>query len=459
MKTLFFLLLCSNLCLSQVGIGTLTPDASSMLEVKSSNRGFLAPRMTYDKIKSISSPAQGLMIYCTTCDPKGYVFYQNTKWVTANGIEAKAAIVYNYILSTGQSSSTGGGSSAFTKDQPYINYSLTGGPEGIAIPLIPLAETVQETISSALTNSLSQLDNDHRPEIVGLHGQAAMEYINIKKGTAPYIKGIKQFTDVKNSVESNRDILKPIALTVIHGETDWFNGKYATYESNLVEFINDYRTDTNSPSLCMFLNQMNSAETGEIAVAHLNNPNKIFLVGPLYQYIYNDGIHLTTTPYRHLGEIFAKVIDKIVFKGLKWNPLMPTNFRKQNNIVTIDFNIPVGPLKLDTTIVVERVNKGFQFVQTNGTSISITDVALINSNTQVQITLSKIPDGTNPRILYAYNAPSRVRGYRQKCGGAENAGNVGGNLRDSDNSISTSVYSTGLALYNWCVPFDMPITI
>ena len=48
---------------AQVGIGTTTPDASSALDVASTTRGFLAPRMTTAERDAIANPAKGLMIY------------------------------------------------------------------------------------------------------------------------------------------------------------------------------------------------------------------------------------------------------------------------------------------------------------------------------------------------------------------------------------------------------------
>ena len=45
---------------AQVGIGTETPEASSALDVSSTNKGFLAPRMSTTQRVAIQNPAQGL---------------------------------------------------------------------------------------------------------------------------------------------------------------------------------------------------------------------------------------------------------------------------------------------------------------------------------------------------------------------------------------------------------------
>ncbi|HTX87656.1 MAG TPA: hypothetical protein VMC08_01615, partial [Bacteroidales bacterium] len=50
---------------SQVGVGTETPDPSSMLDVSSSAKGMLIPRMTLIERDNISEPATGLLVFQT----------------------------------------------------------------------------------------------------------------------------------------------------------------------------------------------------------------------------------------------------------------------------------------------------------------------------------------------------------------------------------------------------------
>jgi hypothetical protein len=65
-KLLFlFVLMGSVLINAQIGIGTMSPDASSILDVSSSNKGVLFPRMTSVERNGISNPAVGLIIYNT----------------------------------------------------------------------------------------------------------------------------------------------------------------------------------------------------------------------------------------------------------------------------------------------------------------------------------------------------------------------------------------------------------
>jgi hypothetical protein len=62
--------------IAQVGIGTTTPDASAALEIESTTKGFLLPRMTLVQINAIAAPVEGLMVYCLDCTTKG-VFVNN----------------------------------------------------------------------------------------------------------------------------------------------------------------------------------------------------------------------------------------------------------------------------------------------------------------------------------------------------------------------------------------------
>jgi len=62
-----------------VGIGTITPDASSLLEIKSTQKGVLIPRMTLAKRDIIAAPATGLLIYQTNSTP-GFYYYDGASW-------------------------------------------------------------------------------------------------------------------------------------------------------------------------------------------------------------------------------------------------------------------------------------------------------------------------------------------------------------------------------------------
>lgn len=64
---LSLLFLCATLT-AQVGIGTSSPDNSSILDIQSTDHGMLIPRMTSAQRNLITDPANGLIIYNTDSD-------------------------------------------------------------------------------------------------------------------------------------------------------------------------------------------------------------------------------------------------------------------------------------------------------------------------------------------------------------------------------------------------------
>ena len=69
MKNVFTLLaavLLTATTYAQVGIGTTTPDASSTLDITSTTKGLLPPRMTTGERNLITSAAKGLIVFNTT---------------------------------------------------------------------------------------------------------------------------------------------------------------------------------------------------------------------------------------------------------------------------------------------------------------------------------------------------------------------------------------------------------
>ena len=62
-----------------VGIGTATPAASAQLDVSSTTKGFLPPRMTAAQRSTISSPNNGLLVYQTDY-PSGLYYFNAGVW-------------------------------------------------------------------------------------------------------------------------------------------------------------------------------------------------------------------------------------------------------------------------------------------------------------------------------------------------------------------------------------------
>ena len=63
-----------------VGMGTTSPDASAILDIASTTKGVVFPRMTSAQRTAISSPTTGLIVYQTD-STEGLYIYKSTGWV------------------------------------------------------------------------------------------------------------------------------------------------------------------------------------------------------------------------------------------------------------------------------------------------------------------------------------------------------------------------------------------
>ena len=59
-------------------MGTLTPNASAFLDITSTTKGFLPPRMTTTQKNAIVAPASGLVVYDETTNK--LACYNGTTW-------------------------------------------------------------------------------------------------------------------------------------------------------------------------------------------------------------------------------------------------------------------------------------------------------------------------------------------------------------------------------------------
>ena len=96
---------------AQLGIGTNSPNASAMLDITATNKGLLIPRMTNSQKNAISSPATGLIVFCTDCGTAGLMnIYNGTNWVRLDGnISNTPSITTSSVSAITATSATCGG--------------------------------------------------------------------------------------------------------------------------------------------------------------------------------------------------------------------------------------------------------------------------------------------------------------------------------------------------------------
>lgn len=126
---LLFVLFISSIR-SQVGINTATPNPSAELDVSSTNKGMLAPRMTTAQRNAIVSPADGLMVYDTSLKLFYYYSGASSSWAPM-GANVTDRLNFKLIRSTDvlatvlASELAAGGGARYVMD-PSTLYEING---------------------------------------------------------------------------------------------------------------------------------------------------------------------------------------------------------------------------------------------------------------------------------------------------------------------------------------------
>ncbi|MEM6515460.1 MAG: tail fiber domain-containing protein [Bacteroidota bacterium] len=97
--TLFTILIMTPfLLLAQgVGIGTTTPEESAILDVTSTEKGLLIPRMTAADREAIDTPAKGLMVFDN--ETNSFWFYNGTEWNEIGADDGDVFLVNSNVIS------------------------------------------------------------------------------------------------------------------------------------------------------------------------------------------------------------------------------------------------------------------------------------------------------------------------------------------------------------------------
>ena len=170
-------------------------DNSAMLEIKSTNKGFLIPRMTAIQRTAINSPASGLMVYQTDT-PAGFYYYDGTSWKLV-GTSGQHYIGELY-----------GGGVVFWVDNT--------GLHGLIVSMIDISSSQKySNISTILIGQTAQSDWNGMTNSNAVTGQAGhtisaaklcLEYTNEDYGTGIfsdwYLPSRTEFNDLRNNMKA-----------------------------------------------------------------------------------------------------------------------------------------------------------------------------------------------------------------------------------------------------------------
>jgi len=134
-QLIIILVIGTQMCLAQqrVGIGTLAPHASAVLEMSTADKGVLIPRMTSMQRIGIPNPTNGLLVFDTTTP--GFWYFDGVQWVRPTGLQGPIGIV-------GVTGPTGPTGSQGPIGLPSIIQGIAGsvgaiGPDGSVGPTGP----------------------------------------------------------------------------------------------------------------------------------------------------------------------------------------------------------------------------------------------------------------------------------------------------------------------------------
>lgn len=180
---LIIALLFSLNVISQTGIGTTTPNASAKLEVNSTDKGFLPPRVALTATNAFSpitglsgstalATAAGLLVYNTATAGSapnnvvpGYYYWNGTTWVQISGglvIEARSA---GFSLTAADNNKL-----FFINSASTVTVTVPSLPIGFSCQLIQVAAgTITFAAGSGTTlNSASGLSTRTTNSVIGL---------------------------------------------------------------------------------------------------------------------------------------------------------------------------------------------------------------------------------------------------------------------------------------------------
>lgn len=171
LHTLFYIIISCfcNILQAQVGIGTVTPNPSSILDITAIDKGILIPRVSLNNVNNnmldgLNIATEGLLLWNTNAatlggNGIGFYFFNGSVWEKLATTSINNTVVFKAINSTGLSLPTGT-LSTLTLDTASINtgggsYDTTTGIYTIpADGVYEINFEVNTTFSSVNTNHL-----------------------------------------------------------------------------------------------------------------------------------------------------------------------------------------------------------------------------------------------------------------------------------------------------------------
>lgn len=163
-----------------VGIGTTKPDQSAILDLSSTNKGLLMPRVTLQQRSSIQNPANGLIVYQTDMI-SGFYYYDGKEWKSVGGETTQNSVTdaFNWGL-TGNSGTNPATNFIGTTDSAPLTFKVNNSVAGYLNPAQgltffgPYAGGSLTSISNTAIGNAAMLNNTSSGNSNTAVGEAAL---------------------------------------------------------------------------------------------------------------------------------------------------------------------------------------------------------------------------------------------------------------------------------------------
>lgn len=209
---------------AQIGIGTVTPNVSSVLDISSTTKGMLAPRMTTAERTAITTPAESLLVYDTTV--KAFYFYNaaTTSWVKIANESAVVRNNYKLVKSAADLAPelAAGGNTRYLLSTNTL-YEING----------TIALTAPIDLNNAYVSGLDSNEDILQSTGVVFQGSTGGSIRNIT------LRGTRAFNITGPGIATNTSLL--VQNTVVDGMTTNVGtiSGLGLYFSNIVQFVNN----------------------------------------------------------------------------------------------------------------------------------------------------------------------------------------------------------------------------
>lgn len=269
--------------------------------------------------------------------------------------------------------------------------------------------------------------------------------VSIYKNTSYYNYLLRCLDSARAYADRKGKNLRCAYVAFLHGETDATAnfGSYTAYLTGLADYLNaDIKSKTGqSEDIKVILSQLGFSYWSDLSGSYPARTMNI--CNAMISGLSNSKIRIATPGYiapLEGNEFYSKNFQSSHYGGrglallapyfqhcweeTTWPSFTCTSAILSGNEITITLTPLTGSVQLDATRICKNNQYGFEFTSSGWPAVTISSVAVLNS-TQIKITLSGIPTGTNT-LYYTYSMNYPVSGlqyYRQN-----------GAVKDGDNN-------------------------